>query len=273
MPIYRITVLCFAASYAVALAFEVLQLFRPRHVQRWLITIFAAAGLLAHTLYFIGQRLTLTSRTGSLLFLAWVLGMFYLYGSVHYRRLAWGVFVLPVVLGVTVLGGIVHEPESGEGAALASGFEFERFWRSLHITLFVLAAVGICVAFMASLMYLVQARRLRAKTLPSKGTRLLSLERLEAMNRRGINWAFPLLTLGLIVGLMLLAQESARLQGWTDPRILSTALLWLVFAILIYLRHGYQLRGRRVAFLTIMAFALLLVSLATSHSLAPGGQP
>ena len=32
------------------------------------------------------------------------------------------------------------------------------------------------------------------------GLRLLSLERLESMNRRAINWAFPLLTVGLLLG-------------------------------------------------------------------------
>jgi ABC-type uncharacterized transport system permease subunit len=63
-----------------------------------------------------------------------------------------------------------------------------------------------------------------------------------------------------------MVQQANRLQGWTDPRILSTFLLWLVFVIVLYLRYGFHLRGRSVALLTIMAFALLLVTLVTSHS-------
>ena len=62
----------------------------------------------------------------------------------------------------------------------------------------LLAAVGVCVGFLASVMYLVQAQRLRAKIPPGEGMRLLSLERLEAMNRHAINLAFPLLTAGEI---------------------------------------------------------------------------
>jgi ABC-type transport system involved in cytochrome c biogenesis permease subunit len=103
--------------------------------------------------------------------------------------------------------------------------------------------------------------------------RLLNLERLENMNRRGITWAFPLLTIGLIVGLVQMSQEGVQLQGWTDPRVLSTVVLWLVFVIVLYLRYAIHLGGRRAALLTIMAFALLLISLVTSHNIRPGGVP
>ncbi len=222
MSIERITVFCFAASYAVAFALELLLLFRSRALARLLATIFGSAGLLAHTLFLVAQRVSLMTQAGSLLFLAWILAMFYLYGSIHHRRVAWGVFVLPLVLGLTILGGIQNQ------------------------------ALG---------------------TAAGSPARLLSLERLEQMNRRGIDWAFPLLTIGLLVGMVQLAQAGVRLQGWTDPRILSTLILWFVFTLLLYLRYGFHLRGRSAALLTIMAFALLLITLVTGHSFQPGGGP
>src|SRR5262249_54349957 len=153
----------------------------------------------------------------SLLFLSWILAVFCLYGSAHHRRLAWGVFVLPVVLGLTLLAGLFGQP-GGYPAGVPNYplLDLEQLWRGLHIALFLLAAVGVSVAFMASVMYLVQAHRLKTKSLPGHGLQLLSLERLEQMNRRGINWAFPLLTAGLLVSMALLAQDPARLTGWSD---------------------------------------------------------
>ena len=71
-------------------------------------------------------------------------------------------------------------------------------------------------------MYLVQARRLRQKLNPFGGVRLLSLERLETMNRRAINWAFPLLTAGLLVGAIRLPTADTSAVSWTDLKILST---------------------------------------------------
>src|SRR5947209_6710611 len=110
MPVEGITLVCFGASYAVALALELVRLLGPRPVLRLLSTGFGAAGLLAHTLFLALHPPALTSRFGSLLFLSWILAVFYLYGSLHYRRVAWAVFVLPVVLGLVVLAGI--EPGS-----------------------------------------------------------------------------------------------------------------------------------------------------------------
>ena len=271
MPIDRITLFCFGASYAVALALEIFRLLKPGGTVRVLAVVFGGAGLLAHSLYLIGQRISPASQAGTLLFLAWILTMFYIYGALHHSKLAWGLFVLPVILALTVLASWEgYAPSDTPGA---TAYDYRSFWRILHIALFVLAAVGISVAAIASVMYIVQARRLKAKMLPRQGMQLLSLERLEAMSRRGIALAFPLLTVGLLVGLVELIREGGRLPGWSDPRIISTFVLWLVFAILLYLRYSYHLRGRRVAWMTIMAFALLLVTLATSHSWTSGGTP
>src|SRR5438105_9585796 len=199
----RITLFCFGASYAIALALEVIQLLWPRAVQRLLAALFAGAGLLAHTLFLVAQHPHLRDPYASLLFLAWILAVFYLYGSIHHRRLAWGVFVLPVLLGVILLAALSGRPmDSNSQLWNLSSLNTEAPWRILHIAFFILASVGVCVAFVASVMYLVQARRLKEKALPSHGLRLLSLERLEEMNRRAITWAFPLLTAGLLIGMI-----------------------------------------------------------------------
>ena len=259
----KVSLFCFEASYAVALLLELLHLLRPRAVHRLVSIGFGIAGFLAHSIFLAVQGLHLSSQYGCLLFLAWILAIFYLYGSLHHRKTAWGVFVLPLLLGLVVMAGAFGRPE-GDGSWLPQ-------LGMLHGTLLLLAAVGVCVAFLASVMYLLQAHRLKAKTLPGQGLRLMSLERYEKMNRRAINLAFPLLTAGLLIGAGLMSQEFDQLAGWTDPRVFGTVVLWLVFAILLYLRYGFHLRGRKVALLTIVAFALLLVTLAAPHTLGQGG--
>jgi ABC-type transport system involved in cytochrome c biogenesis permease subunit len=267
----RITVFCFAASYGVALALEIWHQWRPRPVLRIIGIGFGAAGLLAHTLYIWAQPLSLALPLGSLLFLAWILAIFYLYGSIHHYKQAWGLFVLPLVIGLILLG--VSLPGEGSSEpALWSNFTGERFWGWVHGMLLLMAGVGVSVAFVASIMYLVQMRRLQAKRAPGQGMRMMSLERLESMNRKAILWAFPLLTLGLIVGIALQLHQGNLLNGWESPKILSTIGLWLVFAILIYVRYGAHARGRQVALLSLLAFAIMICALlAPVHPFAPGG--
>jgi ABC-type transport system involved in cytochrome c biogenesis permease subunit len=272
----RVHVFCFAACYAVAFLTELAQLLRPRPALRLVGVGFGSAGLLAHTIFLAVQRPELGSRHGSLLFLAWVVAIFYLYGTLHHRKIAWGLFVLPLILGLIGIAELfVSERGSGEEFWVFRLFapEGERFWGNVHAALLLLAGVGVCVGFVASVMYLVHANRLKSKTLPGQGLKLLSLERLEEMNRRAIVLAFPLLTAGVIIGMALLAQAARPVRSWTDPRVLSAIALWLVFAVLLYLRYTLHVRGRRVAILTIVAFALLVVTFAVPHTLSGGGAP
>ena len=261
----RIQIFCFLFSYAAALGLELLYLFRPRPIFRLLGVSAGTAGLLAHTLFLANKRPPLAEQLSWMLLLAWILAIFYVYGALHHRRLAWGVFVLPLVLGLLGLG---LAASAVTGTEVTGAAHDEQFWPLLHAGLLLLAAVGICVGFLASLMYLFQSYRLKAKLPPGHGLKLLSLERLEAMNRRAISISFPLMTAGVLLGAALMVNYEVR--SWLDPRILSAAILWLTFALLIYLRYGLHLRGRQVAILTIVTFVLMLCCLTLSHPVGQG---
>jgi ABC-type transport system involved in cytochrome c biogenesis permease subunit len=257
-----VTILCFAASYTIALGLEVLQTLRPGTVRLVLLYGVAGAGFLAHTIYVVMHGRPLSGGANSVLFLSWILATFYLYGSIHHRQFAWGVFVLPVVLGLALIAGVM--PDGVETPAAPPPQLWAWVW--LHFALFVLGAVGLCVGFVASIMYLVQANKLKRKVPPGEGLHLLSLERLEEMNRRGINLAFPFFTGGLLIGILLLVHTGQF--SWWDPKVLSTALLWLLFVVLLFLRYGLHRRGRQLALGTIGAFGLLLVVLVI-HLILP----
>jgi ABC-type transport system involved in cytochrome c biogenesis permease subunit len=266
MPIEGISRFCFAASYLVALLMELLQLFWPRPLHRIVGLAFGAAGLFAQTAYLLVHQPSPATAVGSLLLLAWVIAIFYLYGTIHYRKTSWAVFVLPLILTLLALAEL-------PSASSPEGWNISRFWNHfwgvLHGVLLLLASVGVTVGFIASTMYLVQARRLQQKRIPNAdGLRLLSLERLETMNRRAINFAFPLLTAGLLVGLVLMLGLPQSSSSWLSPKIVGTAGLWVVFIILLYLRYGAHLPARRLALVTIAAFMILLVTLVAAHPFA-----
>lgn len=271
-PLQGVSHACFALSYLCAFLLELARLIWPGKGWRAAGLVFGAAGLFAHTAYLLFNQPTPAAPYGSLLLLAWVLALFYLYGTVHYAKQAWAVFVLPVVLvlvGLSLLL-VTAEPEATKFTVpeWASG---ERFWGVIHGVLILLASVGVSVGFLASVMYLIQARRLRRKIAPDSVVPMLSLERLETMNRRALNVAFPLLTVGLLVGTLLLQHDHALGDNWLSIKILSTAGLWLVFLVLLYLRYGAHVPARRLSLLSIVSFGLLLVALVASHPFAVGG--
>jgi ABC-type transport system involved in cytochrome c biogenesis permease subunit len=263
---------CIALSYLCALLFELARLVWPAKGWRVAALVFGMAGFFAHTAYLLVHQPSPAEPSGSLLMLAWVLASFYLYGTAHRAKQVWAVFVLPVVLGLVIASrALLTAAPENSAPEITGWFAGERFWGAVHGVLILLAAVGVSVSFLASAMYLIQARRLRRKIAPGRVLPMLSLERLEAMNRRALNWAFPLLTAGLLVGAVLLPQTPAAGDNWLSLKILSTAGLWLVFLVLLYLRYGAHVPARRLATLSIASFALLLVALVAAHPFAVGG--
>jgi len=262
-----ITHYCIGLSYLTAFGLETYQMVRHAWWSRVAGIVFVVAGLLAHTIFLAYHQPTPAAPDGSLLLLAWVFAVFYLYGILHSEIYPWAWFVLPLVLILVGLSFFFTDSGNING----SWFSGEHFWGMFHGTLVLLASVGITLAFLASLMYLVQSERLKKKLNPIGGVQLLSLERLERINRRAINLAFPLLTAGLLVGALQAWRNPRDWGNWTDPKMISTIGLWLVGLLMLYLRYGAHVRGRRLAWITILAFVVMLVALGTSHPFVRGG--
>ena len=213
----HITAVCFGLSYLLALGLELAGLGSRRPGLRAAGTVAGGAGLVAHTAYLVTQHPTPATPQGSLLAVAWVLAVFYLYGTLHRATRGWAVFALPVVLGLVALAAVETGP-AGTVGDMPPFVVGTHVWGAAHGLLLLGAAVGLAVGGLASVMYLAQARRLRTKASPVGGVKLLSLERLEAMNRRAVNAAFPLLTLGLLLGAVLLRQYPTGRTGWRVSR-------------------------------------------------------
>lgn len=267
----QISTSCFGASYLLAFGCELARLRWPSAALRWVALAWGGIGLFTHSVFLVVNHPNPAAAYGATLAVAWVLAVFCLYGSLHTPRRAWAVFVLPMVLGLVAVALFAVSPTDTTSLvpAWATG---DKLWGAVHGVLVLLAAVGVCVGCIASVMYLIQSDRLRRKLPPLGGMNLLSLERLEAMNRRAVNLAFPLLTVGLLLGLILLPWPQLG-DNWLNLKLLGTVGLWAVFGVLLYLRYSAQASGRRLAWLTIAAFGLMLVVLLAAHPFANEPRP
>jgi ABC-type uncharacterized transport system permease subunit len=264
----RLSVLCFAGTYGLALLAELAR-FVVRSSIRWYIAAgLMALGWLVQTAFLANLALKnplmlIMTVFESMMLLSWIVALIGLYLMVRSPKpVAVGMFVLPLVLGLVIVAGWLAPRTSnwlGWGGTIA-------FWGPVHGVFLLGGAVFTCVAFFAGLMYLAQMRRLKAKRPVRFGMALPSLEQSERINRGAITIAFPLLTFGLLIGIVLsLAASSGGTQvatvhalRWTDPKVVSAFLMWLVFAVLLHARFRPAMRGRSVMVLTIVAFAFLV---------------
>jgi ABC-type transport system involved in cytochrome c biogenesis permease subunit len=182
-----VNMMCFTASYAVALALELLGLWTRPRWRRLAVVIAAVAGIVAHTSY-LGRSAAqapwapLSSPHDWYLAAAWVLAVIYVAMVLYYPRASVGVFLLPIILGLCAAARWAPtEP-------LAS-FAAPRFWGRVHGVFLMLGTVAVLLGFVAGLMYLVQSYRLKRKAPTGGPFRLPSLEWLERVNSRSLGAA------------------------------------------------------------------------------------
>ena len=134
----------------------------------------------------------------------------------------------------------------------------QSLWMPVHVTLALLGYAVFGLAFSASLLYLLQERQLKTKKVLVLFRRLPSLETLDELNYRSLSWGFPLLTLGILSGAVWAEYAWGHFWIW-EPRLVLSAITWVLYALLLHYRTvGW--RGRRAATLTIVCFAVLLIS-------------
>ena len=263
----RISITCFAASYAVGMVHEILRIFWPTRPIRWLATGASLAGVFAHTLFVIAMawhdgRVPIASQFQQLIVVSWLISLIYVYLLVRERRLAAGIFILPISLSLVLYATVWADRTQGVHDKF-------KVLATAHGVLLLGAVVLVVLSLVAAGMYLVKNRQLKSGQL-SRGIRLPSLERLDKANTHLVYLAWPLLTAGIVCGFIL------RQLQWNDPKVLVTMLAWTGFTILAHYRFQPANRGQRVAWMTIIAGSLVLFSLLgdpllVTHHLSPPG--
>ncbi|HEX3726153.1 MAG TPA: hypothetical protein VHV08_07915, partial [Pirellulales bacterium] len=266
MPLVSgISLVCFAASYAVAWLLEAMALVFQMRARPRLALIFVLAGFAAHTLY-LGARAVqrsaspLSSNFDWCLVAAWLLLAAYLYLHYFYPKAGLGLYMLPLVLALVGAAALADRTPFAPGPA-------SRVWGVVHGVFLLLGTVAVLVGFVAGLLYLVQANRLKRRLPPMRTLRLPSLEWLEKVNSRVVFLSALMVGIGFFAGVILNVIDRGHTGEvpWSDPVIWSSAamLAWLVAAALFNACYRPARRGRKVAYLTVASLLFLIVALGS----------
>jgi ABC-type uncharacterized transport system permease subunit len=185
-----------------------------------------------------------------------VAGLFFLVWWL-YDAISLGIFALPATFF------LVFIPSLG---ADRYRFPSQRVWMSwliAHIVALLLAYAALAFSLVASLMYLVQERRIKAKPKPGKGGSsplnwLPPLDTLERLALATLEFGFPCMTVGLLIGSVLVQETSLGAAYFLDPNILASFVMWIVYVTLLLLRRGMGMRGRKAAYVSGGALVVMM---------------
>ncbi len=143
---------------------------------------------------------------------------------------------------------------------------------ALHMGATLLSYAAFLIAFLSGLLFLIQERQLKRKTLGWLFHRLPPLEVMDRINFLAIGIGFALLTIGTVCGFL---GTGILLGRWWigDPKEYLTVLLWASYLVLWLIRLRATLRGRRVALLSILGFSLVLFTFLGAGRFVPSLHP
>ena len=172
----------------------------------------------------------------------------------RYKVKNFGVFVSPIIATLMLVAFFASQEMHALPPSLQS------IWLPIHAGI-ALAAYGfLALAFCGGVMYLLQEREIKNKSFGLFYSRLPSLEALDSLNRHCLTVGFPLITLGIITGMLWTKHGSGAYWKW-DPKETLSLITWLIYAAIIHQRFTSGWRRRRAAIMVIIGFLIALVTL------------
>jgi ABC-type uncharacterized transport system permease subunit len=195
-----------------------------------------------------------SSWAGSLNLFVWlVVGAYLIWGCRPRFRLL-GLGVMPLAAALFLVARVGGGTRAGERP------HYGNLFLVLHVGFVLAAFAGFTLAAALASLYLWEERRLQRRAADILRLRLPPLASLERLTWRTIVVSLPLLTLGLVAGIVRLRQDGHSV----DALEAVTALTWLVYGGFVVARPT----GRRAAYLALGGFLLVIVvrlALAGSH--------
>ncbi|HUH07695.1 MAG TPA: cytochrome c biogenesis protein CcsA [Egibacteraceae bacterium] len=229
-----------------------------------LATATLGAGVLAHT-FLIGMQTMeaghapLVGTTAALSAFVWLLGLSYLYVELTSEERAMGALVAIMLVGLAIIPAL--DPVVNERPPLLRSPLF-----TVHVLSMLLAYASFALACVIGITYVLLFNEIKAKHLGLFYARLPSLQVLDAMNGRAVLVGWIFLTLGVAVGGIWATQirdipdPRAQAMSLGDPKILMALVLWGVYSFALFARRAIGWSGRRAAWLSVVAFAIVLLN-------------
>jgi len=187
-----------------------------------------------------------------------VAGLFFLVWWL-YDAISLGIFALPATFF------LVFVPALGADRYTFPSQGVRTSWLVAHIAALLIAYAALCFSLLASVLYLVQERRIKSK--PKAGQDswwvpldwLPPLDTLERISHATLEFGFPCMTVGLVIGSVLAQETALGAAYFADPKVVASFISWGVYVFLLFVRRSAGLRGRKAAYLS---GAVLIVMMA-----------
>lgn len=186
-----------------------------------------------------------------------IAGLFFLVWWL-YDAISLGVFALPATFF------IVFVPALGQDRYVFPSNGVRISWLVAHIIALMLAYAALSFSLLSSALYLVQERRIKAKLHPGTKSWLPPLDTLERVALATLEFGFPCMTIGLLIGAVLAQETPLGAAYFLDPKVIASFASWAIYVLLLYVRRAAGLRGRKAAYVSGAVLVIVMIVWVTN---------
>jgi len=187
------------------------------------------------------------------------------------------IFIVAVLLKNAISLGVFFAPFALFTLSLVSGFlGFDHimvhklgFWFFLHTSCVITGDALFMVSGIASVVYLVHERFIKKGSIHSAASNLPPLVLLDRIIALTLSTGFIAMTVGMIIGGFWASNAGLKLS-LIAPKIVSGAVMWIIFAFSLHQRFAIGWRGRRTAVITFAGFVVMAMLSILIEILYPG---
>ena len=184
---------------------------------------------------------------------AWSVCAVYLVLQFKTKTRVLGAFISPFILLFMIAAA------GEEAGKFLRPQNLQNWLTAVHLLLTIIGEAFFVIASCAGIMFIIQNKLLKNKKLSGMIRLLPSLNDLDRINHLCLLWGFPVLSVGIIAGVVF--AEISWKTGWmTDPKIIWTFAGWIIYGFLLHQRLAIGWKGYRMAVFSGAAFILLLLS-------------
>lgn len=209
-----------------------------------------------------GQSLAQGFDTTLYLF-AWFISIVFVASQFKFKASLLGAFAAPLAFIMTLPYIIVPQGIIDPIQTLSNP------WILIHIALILMGEALFTVAFISGVLYIFQENQIKSKHVGRLLQNFPSLTTLDRINHICLMIGFPLVTIGIALGLLLAKELRGTAWDWGHKETWSM-ITWILYAILIHGRLASGWKGRKAAWGAILGFAIIMLTLFVIGYLSPG---
>jgi len=224
--------------------------------------------LLIHSSFIVAWSLEfhhppITSIFEILSLIAFTVVIVYAYIEVRTKNRSTGYFILMLPFFFQLLSSIFIKEATEVPPMLRSNL------LGFHVLSALLGYAALTISAVYGFLYLMLYHDIKSREFSVIYKRLPTLEVLERMSFTATVFGFALLTVAIIVGSIWLPRVLDT-SSFTDPKLLGTFIIWLIYGAGLAGKKVVGLHGRRMVVLSMLGFALAMFSLTVVNMFFSG---